>query len=96
MDFTKPIKTQMVYCLECEQEVLLDLEKLDGTEVHTIVVDPGNGWDEPPYYEPCFGPFASCPPPDVPEEFDLMDEPSQEELAMSNLEAESLLQEVEG
>ena len=98
MDFTKPIKSQFVWCIDCQEEVILDLELLDGMPIHTICIYPGNGWDEAPDYEPCFGPFTSCPLPDnFSDDWDLeLEEPSAEELAEMNLQAEILLQELEG
>ena len=62
MDFTKPIKSQYVWCIDCQEEVILDLGLLDGTPVHTIETYSGS-WDEPPEWEPCCGPFATCPHP---------------------------------
>lgn len=98
MDFMKPQKLQYVWCIDCQEEVVLDLNLLDGMPIHTICIDPGNGWDVPPDYEPCSGPFTSCPPPDnFSDDWDLnIVEPSAEELAEMNLRAEILLQELEG
>lgn len=100
MDFTKPIKSQTVWCIDCQEEVILDLNLLDGMPIHTIA-----DWDGDEFgvfvdvdYYPCFGPFTSCPPPEnFDEDWDIdLVEPSQEELAEMNLEAEMLLQELEG
>lgn len=101
MDFTKPIKSQFVWCVDCQEEVILDLELLNGEPIHTVIdwcpnSKMGFGVVEPDYHI-CFGPFTSCPPPDNFEEdwdIDLV-EPSQEELAEMNLQAEVLLQELE-
>lgn len=97
MDFTKPIKSQIVWCIDCQKEVILDLELLDGLPIHTIVTYSCYA-DEASEYEPCFGPFTSCPPPDnFEEDWDIdLTEPSFEEMAAMNLQAEMLLQELEG
>jgi hypothetical protein len=83
------------WCIDCQKEVILDLERCNGQDTHTFIVYPETSRYAAEYMT-CFGPFASCPPPDVPEEFDLMDEPSPDELAEMNLNAEILLSQLEG
>ncbi len=96
MDFTQPQKLEYRYCLKCEETIILDLGKVDGQELHTVIDWDGDEYGCEADYRACFGPFTSCPPPDVPEDFDLVELPSEEELAEMNLSAEMLLQELEG
>lgn len=82
------------YCLECGRIVPVMVE-VDGVEMHTKLVYLGV---DMPEVDICDGPFAtSTPPENFGEDWDVdLVEPSQEELAQMNLEAETLLQELEG
>lgn len=82
------------YCLECGRIVPV-MVGVDGFELHTKLIYLGV---DLPEVDVCYGPFAmSTPPENFDENWDLdLNEPSQEELAEMNLNAEILLQELEG
>ena len=82
------------YCLECGWIVPVMVGN-DGVELHTKLVYLSV---DIPEVDVCYGPFAlSTPPENFDENWDLnLNEPSQEELAEMNLQAEMLFQELEG
>jgi hypothetical protein len=83
--------TQILWCIECEEDVIVG----DGVEGHThyVAVD---GWECD--VEFCEGPFTYCQPPVSlfdEDNWEMVDEPIQEELAIMNLHAEELYQDFE-
>ena len=85
---------ELRYCLECGRIVPVMIGT-DGVELHTKLVYLGV---DMPEVDLCDGPFAlSTPPVNFEEDWDInLVEPSPEELAEMNLQAEMLLQELEG
>lgn len=83
--------TQIKYCIKCGEDVVVE----DGVEGHTILQwFPG----ELPEVDFCEGPFATVQPPENlfdEENWELVEEPTQEELAIMNLNAEVLYQDFE-
>lgn len=83
------------YCIQCERIVAVMDEDAD---MHTVVWTDGDEYGYETFIEPCYGPFTlSTPPDNFDEDWDMnLKEPSPEELAEMNLQAEQLLQELEG
>lgn len=76
------------YCLTCGREAYA-LGDFHIREMRLM----GDG---SPDFLVCEGPFAACPPPDLPEDWHLdLPVPSPEELAQMDLEAASLEMELE-
>lgn len=82
------------YCLTCGRIVAVMDENAD---MHTVVWTDGDEYGCETFIELCYGPFTMSTPPDnFDPDWDVnLEEPSQEELAEMNLEAERLLQELE-
>lgn len=85
------------YCLKCEKMVIVEDGGVNGVEGHTEFI-PVWDVDKAEYeIEFCSGPFTTSPAPDnFEEDWNLnLVEPSQEELAHMNLNAELLMQDLE-
>lgn len=79
---------ELRYCISCDRIVAITSGWLG--DVHTIVAEDEN-------LDVCHGPFTLSTPPEDNPDWELnVEEPSPEELADMNLEAEILLQELEG
>ena len=80
---------KLMYCLQCEEMVAVE-EPIEGHSVVEFVPDEGQSevlW--------CEGGFTTCPPEHSDPDWDMQDEPSQEELVRMNLAAEELLADLD-
>lgn len=69
------------YCISCEREVFCP--NVLNVPSH---LEDGN-W--------CDGPFTTCPPPEIPEDWELyVEEPGSDELFLMNIHARQLLTEL--
>ena len=76
------------YYIKCEQMVYLDIPG-----GHSVMIYPETRWDVAEY-EFCSGPFASCPPPELEEEWqNHIEEPSSTDVFLMNNQAQELLQD---
>lgn len=79
---------QIKYCIECQEDVIVE----DGMEGHTVL----ELCDGMVAVDFCEGPFASCETPVSlfdEDSWELVEEPTQEELAIMNVNAEVLYQD---
>lgn len=84
---------QNKYCIEHEKMVDVELFDEDGMELHADSYRVSGGIK----ISFCDGPFASSPPPALPEGWELViEEPSFEELVMMNITANQLVLDLEG
>jgi hypothetical protein len=80
---------KLLWCIQCEQIVPVE-EPIEGHSIIQFVPDAG---EQEIFW--CEGEFTSSAPV-MSDDWDLQDEPSNEELAEMNLHAEEMLNDFEG